>query len=279
MPFVFVFLWSTGFIGAKYVMPYAEPFTFLALRFAVVGVLMTAIAVAAGARWPATWRDVARLALVGVLIHAVYLGGVFYSIANGLSAGLSALIVGTQPILTALAAGLLAGETLTRRQWAGMVLGFGGVALVVWHKVAVAPDDLQGILANVIAVLGMSAGTAYQKRISGWMDLRTGSAVQFIGAAVPMLALALLFETLEIQWVPEFIGATIYIILVLSLGSVSIFLYLIRRSAVARVVSFLYLTPPTTALLAYWIFGETLSAWTFAGMVLIVFGVAMVLRK
>ncbi|MSO92412.1 MAG: EamA/RhaT family transporter [Rhodospirillales bacterium] len=279
MPFVFVFLWSTGFIGAKIVMPHAEPFTFLTVRFAIVGALMASAALVLGARWPGTWREAGHLGVVGLLIHAVYLGGVFFSIAHGFPAGLAALLVATQPILTALFAGPIAGERLSIQQWAGLVLGFAGVALVVGHKAAFEPGGLFGILACAVAVLGISAGTAYQKRFGGGMDLRSGSAIQFSAAAVPMALLALAFETREIQWTAEFLWGSAYMILVLSLGSVSIFLFLLRRGAVARVVSYLYLTPPTTAVLAYWIFGETLSVLTFAGMALIVLGVAMVLRK
>lgn len=276
-PALFVLLWSTGFIGAKFGLPYAEPFTFLAIRFAVVAAILSAIGLALGRHWPRAdgfWR----MALVGVLIHGVYLGGVFFAIDRGVSAGVAALIVGLQPVLTALLAGPYLGERVTPRQWLGFVLGFFGVALVVWRNTGSGSGEMLGLAALVAALLGITLATLYQKRHGGGTDPITSSALQFWAAAAAMAAMATALETREIDWTPQFLFALAWLVLVLSVGAISLLLYLIRRGAASRVASLFYLVPPTVAVEAYFLFGEELGPLALAGLALAVTGVALVVR-
>jgi len=212
MPGVFVLLWSTGFIGAKLGLPYAEPFTFLFLRFAVLTVLLVAVALAFRAPWPNSWGTVARVGLVGLLVHGVYLGGVFSAIHAGLSAGVAALIVGLQPLLTAVGAGAFLGEKVKPRQWLGLVLGRVGVVLVLGDKLNIDGGGLGGIAFAVAALFGITAGTLYQKRHGDAMDLRSGSAIQYAVAGVPMLVLAWAFESGEVQWSDELVFALEWVV-------------------------------------------------------------------
>lgn len=278
MPGVFVLLWSTGFIGAKFGLPYAEPFTFLLWRFAILTVLLSAVALATGAPWP-TARESGHTALIGLLVHGAYLGGVFAAIGYGIPAGIAALIVGTQPILTALGAGPLLGERVTGRQWVGLLLGLGGVGLVCARKLNFEGADLQGIAACLIALVGITLGTLYQKRHGATMDLRTGSAIQFAASACLMAVLASLTETMEVQWTGEFIFAMVWLVLVLSVGAISLLFILIKRGAASQVASLFYLVPPMTALIAFFLFDETLGWMALAGMGIAVVGVAMVVGK
>lgn len=278
MPGVFVLLWSTGFIGAKFGLPYAEPFTFLLWRFAILTVLLSAVALATGAPWP-TAREAGHTALIGLLVHGAYLGGVFAAIGFGIPAGIAALIVGTQPILTALGAGPLLGERVTGRQWIGLLLGLGGVGLVCARKLNFEGADLQGIAACLIALVGITLGTLYQKRHGASMDLRTGSAIQFAASACLMAVLASLTETMEVQWTGEFIFAMAWLVLVLSVGAISLLFILIKRGAASQVASLFYLVPPMTALIAFFLFDETLGWMALVGMGIAVVGVALVVGK
>ncbi len=276
-PLLFVLLWSTGFIGAKYGLPYAEPLSFLAIRYVLVIGLMTLLALAMRAPWPAKPREALHIGVTGLLVHAVYLGGVFMSIHRGLPAGISALVVGMQPLLTGALAGLLLGERVSARQWSGLALGFGGVALVVGSKASVdgaAADALAHMLIPAVAaLLGITAGTLYQKRFCPRFDLRTGSVLQFL----PTLALTALVasqtETMAIQWTGDFVFALLWLVLVLSIGAISLLNLLIRSGSAVNVASLFYLTPPTTALIAWAMFGETLSPLALAGMAVAVSGV------
>lgn len=277
MPFVFVVLWSTGFIGAKYGLPYAEPLTFLSLRYALVIALMGAIALASRAPWPRSAREAMHIGVTGVLVHALYLGGVFVAIHRGLPAGIAALVVGLQPLLTAVGAGLLLGERVSARQWAGLALGLAGVALVVGSRLgadAVAADGLAPMLLPALAALaGITAGTLYQKRFCPRFDLRSGAVLQF----VPSLALTLLVaqgsETMAVAWSGDFVFALLWLVVVLSIGAITLLNLLIRSGSAVNVASLFYLTPPTTALIAWAMFGETLSAPALAGMAIAVSGV------
>ena len=277
MPALFVFLWSTGFIGGKFGLPYAEPFTFLAVRLAIVVALLLALSALTRAPWPGEARLALHIAVAGLLVHATYLGGVFSSLAAGLSTGLSALIVGFQPVLTALIAFTFLGERVSARQWLGLGLGFAGIVLVVWNKLA--GGNLTGILPSVVALFGITLGTLYQKRYCTGMDLRTGSVIQFAASLVAVGALALLFETRVIEWTIPFVFALGWLVFVLSLGAISLLLVLIRRGAAAKVASLFYLVPPVTAVLGYLIFGETLGATELAGMAATVLGVYLVIRS
>ena len=276
MPAVFVFLWSTGFIGAKFGLPYVEPLTFLALRFAIVLGLLLALIVATGAPWPRDLRQVGHIAVAGMLVHATYLGGVFASIAHGVDAGGSALIVGVQPVLTALLAGPLLGERVTARQWAGLALGTAGVGLVVWRKLGLGEGTPLGMGLSVVGLLGITFGTLYQKRFCAAMDLRTGSLVQFAASLALLGPLALLLESNEVQWTAEFALAMFWMTVVMSLGAITLLMLLIRRGAASRLASLFFLVPPTTALLAWGLFGETLGPTALLGMALAAAGVALV---
>lgn len=276
-PALFVFLWSTGFIGAKAGMPYAEPLTFLALRFGLVTLLMLPVAILTGAPWP---RGVMALhvGMVGLLLHAGYLGGVFVAIHRGVPAGLAALIVGAQPLLTALLARPFLGERVERRKWVGLALGFVGVGLVMADRLGFGHADALGLGLCVLAVVAMALGSVYQKRFCARVDLRTASVVQYLAAGLPVLALAWTTETMAIRWETPFLLAMAWLILVLSIGAVSLLYVLIRRGAAAEVASLFYLVPPSTALMGYLLFGETLSPVTIFGMVLAALGVALVNR-
>lgn len=277
LPLFFVLLWSTGFIGAKYGLPYAEPLTFLVTRYALVITLMTLVALAMRAPWPANAREAAHIAVTGLLLHGIYLSGVFISIDRGLPAGISALVVGMQPLLTGALAGLLLGERVSRRQWMGLALGFGGVALVVGSKASVdslAPETLwHMVMPAVAALFGITAGTLYQKRFCPRFDLRTGSVVQFLPTLAVSAIIALNTETMHIEWTGDFIFALGWLVVVLSVGAVSLLGLLIRSGSAVNVASLFYLTPPATALIAWAMFDERLSALAITGMGIAVGGV------
>jgi drug/metabolite transporter (DMT)-like permease len=277
MPGLFVVLWSTGFIGAKLGLPYAGPLTFLALRFALVTAVMLAVALALRATWPGR-REAGHAAVVGLLIQFTYLGGVFVGISRGVTAGVAALIVGIQPILTAALAGPLLGDRVRKRQWAGLGLGLAGVVLVVWEKADLAGAELGGLLAVAAALLGITFGTLYQKRYCGGIDLRSATVLQNASAGAGMLACALLFEPMRVEWTGEFLFALLWLCLVLSVGATMLLLWLIRRGAASRVASLFYLIPPVTAFMAFLLFGETLGIAALAGMALAMAGVALVNR-
>jgi len=278
-PGVFVLLWSTGFIGAKLGLPDAEPLTFLLLRFAIVCCLLLALAIGLRRPWPAGRSQVFHIAVAGMLLHGGYLGGVFSAIHRGMPAGLVALIVGMQPLLTAMLGGRLLGERVGTRQWTGLMLGFAGVALVLSGKLAVAGLSTAGMLLALLALVSITAGTIYQKRQCGQMDLWTGSLVQFAASALVFLPLALTTESMHIEWSANFLFALGWLVLVLSLGAISLLHQLIRRGAATRVSALFYLTPPTTALLAWAMFGEQLDLPAVLGLVLAAFGVALALKK
>lgn len=282
MPVLFVLLWSTGFIGAKFGLPYAEPFTFLFIRFAAVLVLLAPLAIMARSAWRGGWTAVGHQAVTGALVHGIYLGGVFWAIDRGLSAGVAALVVGLQPLLTAVAVGPVLGERVTARQWLGLVLGLSGVGMVVGEKLtasglgALEPVALTGA---VLALVGITAGTLYQKRFGGGVDLRTGTFIQYVSAAVVAGLAALLVETREVAWTGEFIFALGWLVIVLSLGAISLLMLLIRRGEAARTASLFYLVPPVTAVTAWALFGETLGPLALSGMAIAVAGVALVVTR
>jgi drug/metabolite transporter (DMT)-like permease len=272
-PLLFVVLWSTGFIGAKLGLPDCEPLTLLTLRYAAVLVLMGAVALATRAPWPASPAQWVHISVSGLLIHAVYLGGVFTAIRLGLPAGVTALVVGLQPVLTALGAGLLLRERVRATQWAGLALGLAGVVLVVARKVEGGPAAAELLLPAVVALAGITVGTLYQKRFCAGFDLRTGSVVQFLPSLVVTALAAWRTETMVVHWTPAFVFALGWLVLVLSLGAVSLLNVLIRSGSAVNVASLFYLTPPTTALIAWAMFGETLTGLALGGMGLAVLGV------
>ena len=278
-PALFVLLWSTGFIGAKLGVAYVEPFTFLSLRFALVLALMVPLAVLLRARWPRTLREAAHIAAAGVLIHGGYLAGCFAAVYYGMPAGVVALVVGLQPVVTAFAAAPLLNERVTHVQWLGLALGFSGVVLVMWQKISLEGLTAASIAWSIVALFSITAGTVYQKRYCPTFDLRAGSVIQFSASLAILLPLAAVFETLRVEWSGEFIFALGWLVLVLSIGAISLLFYLIERGEATRVASLFYLTPLTTAAMAYFMFGERLSSLALAGMVVGIIGVALVVRR
>ncbi|WP_300455481.1 DMT family transporter [Accumulibacter sp.] len=272
LPFLFVFLWSTGFIGAKLGLPYAEPLTFLLARYLLVLALMTLFVLATRAPWPSDTRQFVHIGLSGVLVHALYLGGVFVAIKHGLPAGVTALVVGMQPLLTACGAGVLLGEHVSPRQWLGLILGFAGVTLVVANKLGEVPLAAM-LLPALVALFGITLGTLYQKRFCPHFDLRTGALIQFLPTAVLTALVAWATESMRIDWTPPFVFALLWLVLVLSFGAISLLNVLIRRGSAVNVASLFYLTPPSTAVIAWLVFDETLPALALAGMALAVGGV------
>lgn len=278
-PALFVVLWSTGFLGAKAGVPYAEPFTFLLLRFALVIAIMLPLALALRARWPATRTKTLHIAAAGMLLQGGYLAGCFAAIHHGMPAGVIALIVGLQPVVTAFVAAPALGERLALAQWAGLVLGFGGVVLVLWDRIALRDLGAASIAWALVALASITAGTVYQKRYCPGFDLRAGSVIQFCAAALLLLPLAWLSETMAVRWTGEFVFALAWLALVLSIGAISLLFHLIEHGEATRVASLFYLTPLVTAAMAYALFGEALTTRAMAGMVVGIAGVALVMRK
>jgi len=281
LPLFFVLLWSSGFIVAKFGLPYAPPLTFLVMRFLGVLLFLVPAVLLLKAPWP--HGKIWQIALAGLLVQAGYLIGVWCAIKLGMPAGLSALIVGMQPILTAFAAPLI-GERVRPRQWLGLVFGLAGVGLVVAAKIKLTGLPLDAILLCVLALLSITAGTLYQKRHCPQFDLRTGTVIQFAASLVVVLPLAVFFEGLTpdfaaVQWTPRFIGALLWSVMGLSIGAIFLLFALIRRSDATQVTSLLYLTPPTTAVMAWLMFGEAFNALGIAGMALAVTGVIFVVKK
>ena len=276
-PVLFVLLWSTGFIGARYGLPYIEPLTFLAVRMVFVVLILGAIAFILRARWP-EWPEIGHSLVAGSLVHGLYLGGVFTAISQGVPAGISALIPGLQPILTSTIANRFMGETVTRLQWLGLALGLAGVALVLHDRAIVAAGSTLGWVASFVSLIGITLGTLYQKRYCGRIDWRAGNLVQYIGAGVLFGLGAFAFETREIHWSGELVFAIAWLVIVLSIAAVGLMYWLIRRSAATGFASLFYLVPAVTALLAFILFGEKLDALSVAGMVVCAVGVVLVNR-
>lgn len=282
MPAVFVLIWSTGFVVARYGMPHAPPMGFLAWRYALsVAAFLVWIALTRPL-WPREPRQWLHLAVAGVLMHAGYLGGVWAAVKAGIPAGTVALIVGLQPVLTALwVSAMLSGQSreqrVDARQWLGLGLGLGGLVLVVWHKFGLGAVTPFNLALSLLALASITAGTLYQKRHVAPCDVRTANTIQLAAAFVVTLPLALL-ETEPIVLHPELIGAMAWSVLVLTLGGSSLLYLLIQRGAATRVASLMYLVPPCTAVLAWWLFDESLGPTVLAGIVLTALGVALVVR-
>lgn len=273
----FVLMWSTGFIGAKYGLPYAEPATFLALRFALASALLGAWVVLARAPWP-TLVQARDAALVGVLLHAVYLGCVYQAITWGTEAWVSALIVGLHPVLTALIARRFLAERLSRLQWTGIALGFLGVGLVVAQKLGQGIGDWRGVGLCLISLAAISVASIFQKARAKDHPVRSSTLVQFLAAFAVLLPVSLLLETGDVRWTGEFALALGWLVVVLSLGALSVLLYLIRRGAASAVASLFFLVPPTTALMAWAAFGERMGPVSMVGVAATAIGVLMVNR-
>jgi drug/metabolite transporter (DMT)-like permease len=273
-PGLFVVLWSTGFISAKFGLPYTGPLTYLLLRFALVTALMAAIAVVMRAAWPARGMTWVHVAFVGVLVHGLYLGGVFVAIARGMPAGTAAMLVGIQPILTVFIARWF-GERTAPKQWLGLLIGLAGVYCVVEHKMRLIGLDLIGFAAITTALFAISIGTLHQKRHATGVDMRAGAVIQFGACTVMFAILTPLFETLHIDWTWQFQFALAWSVLVLSVGAISILYRLLRRGAAADVARLFYMVPAVTMVMAWLLFGEPITVLAVAGMVLIAIGVVL----
>lgn len=278
MPVVFVLIWSTGFIVARYGMPHAPPMKFLAVRFALSILCFLPWIVLAGVAWPDKRAQWWHLAVAGILMHACYLGGVWAAIRAGMGSGLSALIVGLQPVLTAVWLSATGGA-VSRRQWLGLALGLGGLVLVVSGKLSVGSEaDGSNLILAVGALLGITLGTLYQKRYVASCDVRSANVIQLMAALLVTLPFAAL-EPAAMNWNPELVSAMAWSVLVMTLGGSSLLYLLIQRGAATSVTSLMYLVPPSTALIAYLLFGEAITLATVAGTVLTAVGVALVARQ
>ncbi|WP_407521143.1 DMT family transporter [Methylobacterium oryzisoli] len=279
-PAAFVLIWSTGFVVARLVAPHADPLTFLCLRYLCTVLVLTTVAVLARARWPSGWRGWRDALVSGILLQGVYLDGVFWAVSRGLPAGIAALVTSLQPLLTALVAGPVLGERVSGRRWLGIGVGFVGAGLVLAPKLGAAADAIPPAALGVCfcATIAITFGTLWQKRTAAAVDLRTNAAVQFLGAGLMTLPLALLLEEGRFDAsLPVFVGLA-WSVLGLSVGGITILLWLIRRGAVAGVAALFYLVPPVSAAMAFGLFGETLSLVQVVGMVVAVAGVAVASR-
>jgi drug/metabolite transporter (DMT)-like permease len=277
-PALFVLLWSTGFIGARYGLPYIEPLTFLAVRMVFAVVIMAGIALAGGARWPDA-NEVGHSLVAGSLVHGLCLGGVFTAISQGVPAGISALVLGLQPIVTSTLANRFTGENVTRLQWVGLALGLVGVLLVLHDRNIMLAGSVLGWVASFSSLIGITLGTLYQKRYCGDIDWRTGNLIQYAGAGVLFTLGAFAFETREIHWTGELIFAMAWLVLVLSVAAVGLMYWLIRRSPATGFASLFYLVPVVTAFFAFILFDERLDPISLLGMVICAGGVALVNRS
>ena len=285
-PAVFVLIWSTGFIVAKFGLPYAPPLTFLSIRYFLSIVCFLIWIIFSRATWPRGRRQWLHLAVTGALMHGGYLGGVWVAVKAGMGSGLAALIVGLQPVLTAVwiswtaSSDKLSGlqNRVTQRQWIGLALGLGGLLLVVARKFGTGGEvTVLTLGCTVFALFSITAGTLYQKHFVQLADVRSANAIQLAAALLLTLPLALM-ETEAIDWRPEFIGAMAWSVLALTLGGSSLLYLLIQRGAATAVTSLFYLVPPTTALMAWALFGEVITLATVIGTLLTALGVSLVVR-
>lgn len=284
MPVVFVLLWSTGFIGAKYGLPYAEPFTFLSIRALctlVLMLLLVRLLRATWPKWPVLWL---HLGISGVLVHGCYLGGVFYAIHLGMPAGLAALLVGLQPLLTAALSQAVLREQVSRLQWTGIAIGLLGIVLVLSDKLDPGPALFAGfgpmaVVAALIALVGISIGTLYQKRRCAGVDLLTGTTIQYLGMLTVLLPGALLFESRVVVWALPLVLSLAWLVVGLSIAAILLLMALIERGAASRVASLFYLVPPVTAVQAWLLFDERLGVLAMIGIAVTVLGVALAIRK
>jgi drug/metabolite transporter (DMT)-like permease len=276
MPAVFVAIWSTGFIVARFGMPYAPPLKFLAWRYIFSVVCFAIWAFIARAAWPKERSQWFHLGVTGMLMHAGYLGGVWAAVKDGMGAGLAALLVGLQPVLTAVWISARGGE-VRGRQWTGLLLGLGGLVLVVWQKLGLGEVHALNLLFAFIALISITAGTLYQKRFVQPCDVRTANLVQLSAAFIVTLPIAWM-EPESMQWNTQLAASMAWSVLALTLGGSSLLYLLIQRGAATAVTSLLYLVPPTTALMAWVLFGEPITVLTIAGMALTAVGVSLVVR-
>jgi drug/metabolite transporter (DMT)-like permease len=281
VPLLFVVMWATGFIVARLSAPHAEPLSFLFFRFAAAGLLLGLIAQFMGARWPQP-RGAAHAMVAGAFLHGGYLGPIYWAVAHGMPAGVSALIVGLQPLMTAFMARALVDERITARHWAGLLIGVLGVALVVWPKLTFAATGGITPLTTLVTIAGaisISFGTVYQKRFATGLDLASGGFWQYVGAVAVAGCGALVMEDFRFDGSFNAWFALLWSIIVLSIGAISLLMWLIRHGDVARVSSLIFLVPGVSAVMAYFLFGETLNAIQIVGMVVCAAAVVIVTRR
>jgi drug/metabolite transporter (DMT)-like permease len=276
-PALFILIWSSGYVVAKAAAPYADALTFLLWRYAGVVLLMLALALIARAKWPSR-RDMLHLAVAGIGIQAIYLGGVWVAIRHGMPAGVAALIVNLQPVLTA-ALAVFVHERVSSRQWVGIALGFVGVLLVVANKLGTQGMTLTPVLLCLGSLLGMTLATLYQKRFVSQFDLRTGQVVQFVAAFAVTLPFMWLTEQGHMEWNSQVIAAMLWSIVVLTGGGISLMFFMLREGQATRVTGLMYLVPSVTALMAWLMFNEKLSIYAIFGMIVTLLGVYLVVKK
>jgi len=275
VPLGFVLLWSTGFVVARWSAPHSPPLVFLAFRVAIAAVVLAFWAVLARAPWPER-KPMWHLAIAGMLVQGCYLAGVWVAISQGMPAGLTALIVNLQPVLTALTAPWWLGERQSVRGWLGLFLGFAGVAMVVAHRVSIDHLALSSILFSVLALVGITAGSLWQKRYVPHFDLRTGTCIQYLASFLIFAPFAWFFEGVWPSWHPDLLGTMLWSVFALSIGAIFLMFTLMRRGEATRVASLFYLVPPVTALMAWALFREPFGLMAAFGMVVTAIGVSLV---
>lgn len=277
-PWIFVSLWSTGYIAMKFAAPFAEPFTFLAIRFALVVIILAPFILWSG-HWLLSWRNALAAMLVGMLLHGIYLGGIFWAIKAGLPAGIAAIIISLQPILSASLIAPVLGEKVEWRHWAGLLLGLAGAMLVLSPQIDTGAASIGAatLAMSVLSLASITIGTTLQKSWFAGLDVRATLLPQYIGATAVAALIAFAFEDREVAWSWQAVGALLWLVLVLSVGAISLFLMLLRRNEVWRTVSLFYLIPPLTATTAWLLFDERLVPLQLAGMAIVV--LAMVLAR
>ena len=279
-PAIFVLLWSTGFIGAKLGSPWSSPFSFLLVRVIIVALILGIVCVISKIKWPGV-KQTFHCAVVGILVHGVYLGGVFWAIKNGMPAGISAIIVGLQPLLTAILARYALKEILSIRHWIGFFVGICGLFFVLQPKFQIGGDGITIVttIACILSVIGITIGTIYQKKYVASIDIRTGTFFQYIGT-IPLMMIGVVFDGgYYIEWTGEFIIAMTWLVLVLSIGAISLLMILIRQGAVSRIASLFYLVPIATTIEGFFLFGETLTFTQILGMLIVIGAVTLASQK
>lgn len=273
---LFIFFWASGFVAAKYGLPYTEPYTFLTLRFLVALMILIPLAFVWRVRWPNTFTSLLHVVIAGLLVQTTYLIGVFYGIYLGLSTGVMALIVGLQPLITGSLASSVLSERISVKQWVGLGLGFVGLGLVVSEKVELSGQGMWAISFALLALVGITIGTVYQKWFCSGTDVRAVVTIQNAASCVIIGILAVIFEPLKIEWTGEFIFALTWSGIGLSVIALALYFFLVQRGAAAQVTSLIYLSPPTTAVMGWFIFDETFATLAMIGMAIAVGGVALV---
>ena len=277
-PYLFVFLWSTGFVGAKYGLPYADPFIFLSLRIFIAAVIL--IIIARILKFPVVLRrdEIAKSSIIGLFLHAFYLGGVFFAISKGVSAGVAAVITSLQPVFVSLLAVKILGERLRRSQFIGLILGLIGVVLVLGPTFDSSVSKV-GIAAVFVALLGSTTATLMQKKFGAGIPMLSGTAYQYIAAGAVLAVAAVTTGGTHIDFTPKFVTSMVWLIIALSVGAVLLLLWLLNTGSAASVSSLFYLVPPATALEAYALFGEKVNSQGFLGIGITALGVWLVIRK